>query len=251
MNAKTIDLLDTCLPLLKLFERVNTAQVPGLTEAVANLAQEVERVNSLAVQHIHFPAAVRAKCDRQMDDLMELCLALAGRVLSHAHRTSDMALAKSVRVVRSDFTRVGRAQRIVVAQHVHNVLAGAVERLGEVGIAAAEVTELHAVIQVALEAAVAPRAARANHAEVTAQLRMATRRIMELLRFQIDPLMHALRAIDPALFSEYCRSRRIIRRRGGRRKTTNQAGSEAGEIETRASPTLAAVGSAGGAQIAA
>lgn len=229
MNAKTAELLETCVALLKLFESFDTAQIPGLTAAVENLADEVKRVNVLAVRQFGPWESVFLTRDEQIEGLMQHCLVLAGRAFSHAHRTGDVALAKSVHVVRSDFMRVGVAQRIVVAEQVHSALASAVERLGDAGITAAEIAELHAHIQAGLEAAVVPRTARADHAEVTAQIKAATRRMMELLRFQIDPLMHALRTSDPALFERYCSTRRVIRRRGGRRKKLQQAGAEIGE----------------------
>jgi len=215
------------------------ATLPGLSVKVAEFSARVAELHTLGQTQGQEIAGKMARRDELLGQMVATALDIGGVVLAVANEQKHTELAAEVRLMRSDFLRVRRTRRPWLARRVLDAARTVLPRLEAYGVTAAMVDQLEAQIEAALQALHEPRSTVADKQAATRRIPVLIAEIDQLLDETIDRLMAPTRATHRAIFDAYDVARRVVDRRGPRRRRKEGEGGE--ETPPSAAPEVDAV----------
>jgi len=193
------------------------ASVPGLPGKLVQLSAKIGEIHMLARIQNQPLAVTTARRDQIFEAMAESALAVAAAVANVAQERAITDLMQAVRVVPSSFQASRRAQRVWLAQRVHDAAGTALEHLEPYGVTAEALAALQERIAAATAAIHMPRTAVTTRKAATHQLAELIREVDALLVNGIDRLVLRLRRSQPQFYKDYRATRQVVDWRGARR----------------------------------
>lgn len=142
----------------------------------------------------------------------DTAMAIAILVHRYAEKRTLPELAAKVDLVRSDFLKTRRAERMLIAQRVHDAATSVVDELAEYEITPVLLTRFQTQIDDADEAVDLPRATSDDKKTATASLGARFRAADEFIQKELTPLFLLSKEDDPTLFARFEAATRLLDR---------------------------------------
>lgn len=192
-----------------------TSAFPALAARLAALITLVGKIiEQAAIQEQPLKGRLDRR-DQTLGAVAETAVPVAGAVLSYARATEQPELAAQVENFRSRFGRMRRAERVRIAQRVHDAAVPLAAELADYGLTAAMLEDLRARIEAADKSASAPRVTAEDKKVATQQLERIFEQAERLIA-EIDPMLLKLQLTDPATHDRYLAARIVYDRPGAR-----------------------------------
>ena len=199
-----------------------TSLFPALAAKLATLITLIENISGLAAAQEQPVEGKLEEREQALAAATETTVVVAGAVLSYARTNQRPDLAAQVRRVRTEFRRLRRAERMRIAQRVHDVAAPLAAPLADYGLTAGMLDDLQARIDATAQAVSAPVSTKAVKKVSTTQLSRAFADVEQLLA-TIDPMLLKLRTVDAKAHALYLAARTVFDRPGARVGASQQA----------------------------
>lgn len=192
-----------------------TSAFPALAAKLATLITLIDKIiAAVATQEEPLRGHIRAR-DQALADAMEATFAIAGPVLSYARSRRMPDLVANVRVNASAFRRLRRAERMRIAQRVHDAAEPIIAELADYGLTPAKLAEFQAKIDATQQAVNVPRSTAVAKRAATVELTRLFADADALLA-EIDPMLAPLRLTDRETHAAYVTARQVLDRPGTR-----------------------------------
>ncbi len=150
--------------------------------------------------------------DQALTQATDTTLAVGALVRGYAEKRKLPDLAAQVDIVRSDIAKIRRADRMLIAQRVHDAAASVVADLAAYEVTPELLARFQAQIDDADEAVDLPRATSDNKKTATVSLGARFREADEFIKNELTPLFLLMKENDPALFARYVAATQVLDR---------------------------------------
>lgn len=196
-----------------------TSLFPALPAKLAALEPLVQNIVALAAAQEQPVGGQLEERDQALATASAATVVIAGAVLSYARTHGLPDLAAQVRGIRTQMRRLRRAERMRIAQRVHDVATPLSAPLADYGLTAGALDDFQAKIDATTHAVNVPVSTKAVKKVSTVQLNRAFRAVDRMLG-QIDPMLLKLSIVDPKSHDLYLAARTVFARPASRSSTT-------------------------------